>query len=50
MLVEGCLGFFLEESVDTLVKVVASHEVVDDSEAVVEESASLAVDRLVLDL
>jgi len=31
MLVEGCLGLFLEEGVDALVEVITEHVVVDDA-------------------
>ena len=31
MLVEGCLGLFLEEGVDALIEVIAEHVVVDDA-------------------
>jgi len=50
MLVEGCLGLFLEESVDALIEVVAEHVVIDDTKAVVEDSAFMAIDHAVGDL
>jgi len=50
MLVEGCLGLFLEESVDALIEVVAEHVVIDDTKAVVEDGAFLAIDHAVGDL
>ena len=50
MLVKGCFGLFLEESVNALIEVIAEHVVVDDTQFVVEYSAFLAIDHTVGDL
>ena len=51
MLVEGRLGFFLEQGVDALVQVFARHVVIDDAkQAVLEHGALVPIDHAVADL